>query len=154
MRSSHLGHSPPLPQRNLNGSIKTATMRSEKGRKELQLFYLTLGTWEKWIWRSKTYINKSISFIFTYLRFRTQIHQNYNQHTCEKGSSSELGKSYWLRSLGLNTKGPECGGADIGAILGFFSYFLLVRTASAFSGYKNTKSNMFKLQPVQTSYHF
>lgn len=54
--------------------------------------------------------------------------------TCEKGSSSELGKSYWLRSLGLNTEGPECCGADRGGILGFFSYFLLGRAASVFSG--------------------
>lgn len=62
------------------------------------------------------------------------INLKLNGVTCENGSSSELGKSYWLRSLGLNTEGPECWVADRGGILGFFSYFLLVRTASVFSG--------------------
>ena len=56
--------------------------------------------------------------------------------TWEKGSSSELGKSYWFRSLGLNTEGPEWGGADTAGILGFFSYFLFVRTTSVFSGWE------------------
>ncbi len=68
-----------------------------------------------------------------------------NLVTCEKGSSSELGKSYWLRSLGLNTEGPECWGADRGGILGFFSYFLLVRTASVFSGCKQGRETMLSV---------
>lgn len=70
---------------------------------------------------------------------QTIIHVGLKWNTCENGSSSELGKSYWLRSLGLNTEGPECWGADRGEILGFFSYFLLVRTASTFSGFGKTK---------------
>lgn len=78
--------------------------------------------------------------ILVSVKIPLKLHHNLEPNvTCENGSSSELGKSYWLRSLGLNTGGPECWGADIGRILGFFSYFLLVRTASVFSGCEEGK---------------
>ena len=56
--------------------------------------------------------------------------------TCEKGSSSELGKSYWLRSLALKTMGPAWWPPpdDSGNTFGFFSYFLFCRGTSDFSG--------------------
>lgn len=81
-------------------------------------------------------------FIFYYEKKKKNTNQKQNSNptlkkiTWEKGSSSELGKSYWLRSLRLKMEGPECWGADSGGILGFFSYFLLVRIASVFSGCK------------------
>lgn len=66
---------------------------------------------------------------------------NANWITWERGSSSELGKSYWLRSLRLKIEGPECWGADSGGILGFFSYFRFVRIASVFSGCEWGRTN-------------
>lgn len=58
--------------------------------------------------------------------------------TWEKGSSSELGKSYWLRSLALKTAGPGWWGVpdDRGSTFCFFSYFLFCRGTSIFSGYR------------------
>ena len=59
--------------------------------------------------------------------------------TWERGSSSELGKSYWFRSLALKTGsvvGLACWGAaaaDEGKTLGFFSYLRLGRIRSALS---------------------
>lgn len=62
------------------------------------------------------------------------------QPTCEKGSSSELGKSYWLRSLALKTTGPGWWGVpdERGNAFCFFSYFLFWRGTSVFSGWKKT----------------
>lgn len=60
--------------------------------------------------------------------------------TCEKGSSSELGKSYWLRSLALKTTGPGWWAVpdERGNTFCFFSYFLFWRGTSVFSGLKET----------------
>lgn len=56
--------------------------------------------------------------------------------TWEKGSSSELGKSYWFRSLALKTTGPGWWGApeERGSTFCFFSYFLFCRGTSVLSG--------------------
>lgn len=58
--------------------------------------------------------------------------------TWEKGSSSELGKSYWLRSFALKTTGPWWWGPpdDRGNTFCFFSYFLFCRGTSDFSGWR------------------
>lgn len=59
--------------------------------------------------------------------------------TWDRGSSSELGKSYWFRSLALkggSVAGLACWGAaaaDEGKTLGFFSYLRLGRVRSALS---------------------
>lgn len=67
-----------------------------------------------------------------------------HQSTCEKGSSSELGKSYWLRSLALKTTGPGWWGApdERGNTFCFFSYFLFWRGTSVFSGLKETEETV------------
>lgn len=58
--------------------------------------------------------------------------------TCDRGSSSELGKSYWFKSLALkpgSAAGLCCWGAaaDGGKTLGFFSYLRFGRIRSALS---------------------
>lgn len=53
----------------------------------------------------------------------------------------------------MKTEGPECCGADSGGILGFFSYFLLVRTTSAFSGCRRRRPWMFRQQSASSSSH-
>lgn len=62
-------------------------------------------------------------------------------YTWEYGSSSELGKSYWLRSLVLKTTGlPRWAATDnSGRAFCFFSYFLFGRGTSILSGCRNQR---------------
>lgn len=72
--------------------------------------------------------------------------QNSRGPTWERGSSSELGKSYWFKSLALKTgsaAGLVCWGvaaADEGKTFGFFSYFLLGLITSGLSCCKKKKA--------------